>query len=82
MLPMFIASGRRNYAIESMQILMQHEYLLSPQEAAELVWSRFVDVRGCPGWNIANDLHMQHLLVNSFSVMIIIIITSTRKTIY
>ena len=61
MLPMFIASGRRNYAIESMQILMQHEYLLSPREAAELVWSRFVNVRGCPGRNIANDLHMEHL---------------------
>lgn len=61
MLPMFISSGRRNYAIESMQILIQHDYLLSPREAAELIWCRFVNVHGCPGRNIANDLHMEHL---------------------
>lgn len=61
MLPMFISCRRRNYAIESMQILLQVDYLLSPREAAELVWSRFVNVRGCPGRNIANDLHMEHM---------------------
>lgn len=61
MLPMFISSGRRNYAVESMHLLMQHDYLLSPREAAELVWSRFVNVHGCPGQNIPNDLHMEHL---------------------
>ena len=61
MLPIFISSGRKNYAVESMHLLMQHDYLLSPREAGELVWSRFVNVHGCPGQNIPNDLHMEHL---------------------
>lgn len=61
MLPMFISSGRKNYAIESFQLLMQHDYLLSEREAAELMWSRFINVRGYRGCNIPNDKHMEHL---------------------
>lgn len=61
MLPMFISSGRRNYAIEIMQLLMQYDYLLSPREAEELMWARFINVHGCIGRNIPNDLHMEHL---------------------
>lgn len=61
MLPMFISSGRRNYAIEIMQLLMQYDYLLSPREAEELMWSRFINIHGCIGRNIPNDLHMEHL---------------------
>lgn len=61
MLPMFVSSGKRNYAIESMKLLMQHDYLLSQREAAELIWSRFINVHGYAGRNISNDLHMEHL---------------------
>ena len=61
MLPMFQSSGRKNYALESLNLLFQHDFSLSPRQAAELVWSRFVNVRGLPGKNIPNDLHMEHL---------------------
>lgn len=54
-------SGRRNYAIESLQTLLQYDYVLSPREAAELIWSCFINVHGRPGKNIPNDLHMEHL---------------------
>ena len=56
MLPMFSSSGCRNYANECIQDLMQHDHLLSPCEAAELLWSRFINVHGCPGCNSPNDL--------------------------
>ena len=61
LLPMFISSGRTNYAIESFQLIMQHDYYLSEREAAELLWSRFINVHGKPGCNIPNDLHLEHL---------------------
>ena len=61
LLPMLIGSGRKNYAIEAFQLLMQHDYYLSPREAAELVWSRFVNTRGHQGCNIPTDLHLEHL---------------------
>ena len=50
-----ISSGKKNCAVKSMHLLMQHDYLLSPREDGELVWSRFMNVRGCPGQNIPND---------------------------
>ena len=40
---------------------MQHDYYLSEREAAELLWSRFINVQGKPGCNIPNDLHLEHL---------------------
>ena len=58
MLPVFISSARKNYAIESIHFLMQNDYLLSRREAAELLWSQFVNTHG---HNIPNDLHMEHL---------------------
>ena len=61
MLPMFHSSGRKNYAIESVNLLFQHDFSLSPRQAAELVWSRFINTQGHPGKNIPNDLHMEHL---------------------
>ncbi len=42
MLPMFISSGRKNYDIEAFHLLLPCDFLLSPRQAAELVWSRFV----------------------------------------
>lgn len=61
MLPTFHSSGRKNYAIETLNFLLQHDYILSERQAAELIWSRFVNVHGNPGKNIPNDLHCEHL---------------------
>ena len=52
MLPIFLASGNKNYACEAANFLLQHTYLLSPQQSAQLLWSRFVNVHGQPGRNI------------------------------
>ncbi len=48
-----------NYAIEALNLLLQHDFTLSPRQAAELIWSRCINVRGQPGNNIPNDLHPQ-----------------------
>ena len=61
MLPIFLASGNKNYACEAANFLLQHTYLLSPRQSAQLLWSRFVNVYGQPGRNIPVDLHMEHL---------------------
>ncbi len=61
LLPMFHSSRRNNYALESLDLLFQHDFSLSPRLAAELIWGRFVNVQGLPGRNIPNDLHMEHL---------------------
>ena len=61
MLPMFLAAGNRNYACEAANLLLQHLYTVSPRLSAQLLWSRFVNVHGLPGKNIAADLHMEHL---------------------
>ena len=61
MLPMFLAAGNTNYACEAANLLLQHFYTVSPRLSAQLLWSRFVNVHGLPGRNIAADLHMEHL---------------------
>ena len=61
MLPMFLALGKTNYAYEAANLLLQHFYTVSPRLSAQLLWSRFVNVHGLPGKNIAADLHMEHL---------------------
>ena len=61
MLPMFVISGRKNYAIETLNLLMQHDFLLSPRLAEELIWGRFINTHGQGGKNIPNDLHCEHL---------------------
>ena len=61
MLPMFISSGRKNYAIETLNLLLQYDFLLSPQLAEELIWGRFINTHGQAGKNIPNDLHCEHL---------------------
>ena len=61
MLPMFINTGRKNYSIEALRFLYQYTYVLPPRQAVQLLYSRFVNVHGLPGHNIAADLHMEHL---------------------
>lgn len=61
LLPVFKASGRRNYSCEVVNMLYQHLYQLSPRLSSQLLWSRFINVHGRPGKNIPADLHMEHL---------------------
>ena len=61
MLPMFVSSGRKNYAIEAFNLLLQHDFSLPPRQAAELIWGRFINTTGLQGRNIPNDLHLEHL---------------------
>ena len=56
MLPILVSSRRTNYAIESLNLLLQHDFLLPPRLAAELIWGRFINVQGLPRRNILNDL--------------------------
>ena len=42
-------------------MLYQHSYGLPPRLSAELLWTRFVNVYGRRGKNIAAHLHMEHL---------------------
>lgn len=57
----FKTSGRKNYALEAVHLLMQCEYILSPRLKAQLTWSRFVNVHGKPRRNIPCDLQMEHM---------------------
>ena len=62
MLPLFKATGRKNYAIEAFYTLSYCK-LLPPRQAHQIIWSRFVNVHreGIPGHNILCDLHIEHL---------------------
>ena len=61
LLPIFKASDRRNYSLEVLRMLYSYYFVLSPRQKHQLVWSRFVNVHGLPGHNVAADLHMEHL---------------------
>ena len=61
LLPIFKASDKRNYSGEVLRMLYTFYYTLSPRQAQQLLYSRFVNVHGIPGRNIAADLHMEHL---------------------
>ena len=58
---MFVSAGRKNYANEALLFLTQHDFILSPRMAEQMLWSRFVNIRGVPGGNIPADLHNEHL---------------------
>ena len=61
LLPIFKASDRRNYSGEVLCMLYNYHHTFSPRQAQQLLYSRFVNVHGLPGRNIAADLHMEHL---------------------
>lgn len=61
LLPLFIASQRKNYSIEAFNFLYQYHFMLSPRQAQQLIWDRFVNTQGKPGRNIPADLHLEHL---------------------
>lgn len=61
LLPIFKASGRTNYSIEAVTMLSQYQFNLTPRQAAELKWNRFINVHEIAGRNIPCDLHIEHL---------------------
>ena len=61
LLPIFRGSDRKNYSIEALVLLCQNCYLLLPQLASQLLWSRTMNVHGQVGKNIPGNLHMEYL---------------------
>ena len=60
-LPLFKASGRRNYTIEAFNLLFNVEYAFTPRMKEQLMWERTINVHGKPGKNVSMDLHMEHI---------------------
>lgn len=60
-LPIFKVTNHKNYAIGALNLLIQYNFLLSPRQREQLVWSRFINTRGKPGENKSCDIHMEHL---------------------
>ena len=61
LLIIFRVKGHRNYCKEAIILLTQYHCLLSERKAAQMKWSRFVNVSGKKGGNIPCDLHLEHL---------------------
>lgn len=61
LLPLFKSTGHTNYSVEAFTLLAQYFYLFLPRMAAQLAWSRTVNIHGRPGKNISCDLHLEHL---------------------
>ena len=59
--PIFHNAGRRNYANEAFIYLSQHFHDLPPQQAQQLLYSKFINTAGVRGRNIPLDLHQEHL---------------------
>ena len=60
-LPIFHSSGQTNYSNEALRFLCQYLHDLPPQQAEQLLYSRFVNTAGVRGRNIPLDLHQEHL---------------------
>lgn len=61
LMPHFKAAGHPKYALEALRLQMQVNATLSPNLAHQVVWNRFVNVRGGQGKNIPCDLHNEHM---------------------
>ena len=46
LVPLFFNSRRTNYSKEALLLLCQHKYLLTPRQAKQLLYSRFVNTKG------------------------------------
>ena len=60
MLPIFVATGRKNCAKEAL-LFIAHQELVPGRLSQQMQWSRFVNTRGGTGHNIPADLHNEHL---------------------
>ena len=61
LIAIFHYSGWKNYCIEAFNLLCQYHYDLPAQQAAQLIWSRCINVHGVKGRNIPFDLRLEHL---------------------
>lgn len=61
LLPHFKVSDRRKYALESLRLQFQIFATLSPYQAHQLTWNRFVNTHGGLGHNIPSDLHNEYV---------------------
>ena len=61
LLVVFKSTDCCNYGKEAVNLLLQHDHLLSPRKAAQLKWSRCINTTGQRGANIPCDLHLEHL---------------------
>ena len=59
-LVIFVSSKRKNYSKEAVILLMQ-QHTMSPRQAAQLQWCRFINMQGRRGANKPADLHLEHL---------------------
>ena len=57
----FKAARRKNYSKETLNLLLQVNYLLSSRESAQLKWCRCINTCGRQGTNISMDLYLEHL---------------------
>ena len=60
-LPHFRASGRTKYSLQALRVQMQANVVLSPNLAHQVLWNRFVNLRGGAGNNIPCDLYNEHI---------------------
>ena len=60
LLIIFFSSKRKNYTKEAVILLLQQQ-TMSPRQAAQLQWSRFINTQGRQGTNKPADLHLEHL---------------------
>ena len=61
LLKIFFSRHRTNYTPEALTLLMQHSYILTERQSAQLLYGRFINTEGIPGRNIPCDLHLEHL---------------------
>ena len=60
LLPLFKSASRVHYSKEALNLLCQL-IVLSPRQASQITWSRFVNAYGWAGHNISCDPHREHL---------------------
>jgi len=60
-LPHFQASGRTKYSLAAFNVQLQTKVTLSPNDAHQVMWHRFVNSRGGMGNNIPCDLYNEHI---------------------
>ena len=60
LLLIFFSSKRKNYTKEAVILLLQLQ-TMSPRQAAQLQWARFINTQGRQGTNKPADLHLEHL---------------------
>ena len=61
LLPHFKAAGCTKYSLEALKLQIQTGFAYSPNLAHQVMWNRFVNVRGGAGNNLPCDLFNEHI---------------------